>query len=182
MLYVHILKNHTNGVILKTLKMIETSFISPLGEMTICSDGECLTGVSFGGREIEAEERGAAPVLEQAVKWLDIYFGGGVPGFTPPIRLNVSPFCREVCEILLSIPYGHTATYGEIAKILAARHGIARMSAQAVGGAVHRNPVAVIIPCHRVIGSDGSLTGYAAGLELKAKLLELEKSVSEKRQ
>ena len=80
-------------------------------------------------------------------------------------------------NILIIIPYGHTATYGEIAKVLAARRGIARMSAQAVGGAVHRNPVAIIIPCHRVIGSDGSLTGYAAGLELKAKLLELEKNV-----
>ena len=148
--------------------------ISPLGMMTLQSDGEYLTGVSFGGCEREREDKTAAPVLERTARWLDIYFSGNIPDFTPPIKLNVTPFCREVCEILQAIPYGQTMTYGEIAKIIAARRGIARMSAQAIGGAVHRNPIAIIIPCHRVIGSDGSLTGYAAGLDIKEKLLTLE--------
>ena len=143
--------------------------------MTLQSDGEYLTGVSFGGCDNAQESKTAAPALEQTVKWLDIYFGGNIPGFTPPVKLNVTPFCREVCEILQTIPYGQTVTYGEIAKIVAARRGIARMSAQAIGGAVHRNPIAIIIPCHRVIGSDGSLTGYATGLDIKEKLLRIEK-------
>ena len=150
-------------------------YSSPLGALTLKSDGENLTGLSFGGCDCLPEYKAAAPVLKQTVRWLDIYFGGGVPDFTPPIRLNVTPFCKEVCEILLTIPYGHTMTYGEIAKLIAARRGIERMSAQAIGGAVHRNPIAIIIPCHRVIGSDGSLTGYAAGLDIKEKLLQHEK-------
>ena len=147
---------------------------SPLGMMTLQSDGEYLTGESFGGCEREREDKTAAPVLERTARWLDIYFGGGIPDFTPPIKLNVTPFCKEVCDILLTVPYGKTVTYGDIAKIIAERRGIARMSAQAIGGAVHINPVAIIIPCHRVIGSDGSLTGYAAGLDIKEKLLTLE--------
>lgn len=150
---------------------------SPLGLMTLQSNGEYLTGVSFGGYECGRKDKTASPVLEQTARWLDIYFGGKIPGFTPPVKLNVTPFCREVCEILQTVPYGQTVTYGEIAKIIAARRGIARMSAQAVGGAVHRNPVAIIIPCHRVIGSDGSLTGYAAGLDKKEKLLKIEKII-----
>ena len=149
-------------------------YASPLGAITLQSDGEYLTGVSFGGCDNAQKSKAAKPVLEQAVGWLDIYFSRNIPGFTPPVKLNVTPFCREVCEILQTIPYGHTVTYGEIAKIIAARRGIARMSAQAIGGAVHRNPIAIIIPCHRVIGSDGSLTGYAAGLDIKEKLLTLE--------
>ncbi len=142
--------------------------------MTLQSDGEYLTGVSFGGCECGRKDKTAPPVLEQTARWLDIYFGGGIPDFTPPIKLNVTPFCREVCDILLTVPYGKTVTYGDIAKIIAERRGIALMSAQAVGGAVHRNPIAVIIPCHRVIGSDGLLTGYAAGLDIKEKLLRIE--------
>ena len=149
--------------------------ISPLGMMTLQSDGEYLTGVSFGGCEREREDKTAAPILERTARWLDMYFGGEIPDFTPPVRLDVTPFCREVCDILLTVPYGKTVTYGDIAKIIAERRGIARMSAQAIGGAVHRNPIAIIIPCHRVIGTDGSLTGYAAGLDIKEKLLRIEK-------
>lgn len=149
-------------------------YISPLGALTLKSDGEYLTGVSFGGCDNAQKSKTSAPVLERTARWLDIYFGGGIPDFAPPIKLNVTPFCREVCDILLTVPYGKTVTYGDIAKIIAARRGIARMSAQAVGGAAHRNPIAIIIPCHRVIGSDGSLTGYAAGLDIKEKLLTLE--------
>ncbi len=149
---------------------------SPLGGLTLQSDGKYLTGLSFGN-SVNVLDTFCAdiPAFEQTVRWLDVYFGGGIPDFTPPVKPDVTPFCREVCEILLTIPYGHTVTYGKIAGIIAERRGIARMSAQAVGGAVHRNPIAIIIPCHRVIGSDGSLTGYAAGLDIKEKLLRIEK-------
>ena len=153
---------------------------SPLGRMTLSSDGEYLVGVSFDGPD-DASPRGAErdageiPVLARTAEWLDLYFGGEIPGFTPRIRLITTPFCREVCGILQTIPYGETVSYGYIANILAERRGIARMSAQAVGGAVGSNPIAIIIPCHRVIGADGSLTGYGGGLERKAELLKLEK-------
>ncbi len=152
---------------------------SPLGALALQSDGEYLTGVSFGS-PVNAGYTSCAgiPALEKTVFWLDIYFSGGIPDFKPPIRLNVTPFCKEVCGILLTIPYGQTMTYGEIAKITAVRRGIKRMSAQAIGGTVHRNPIAIIIPCHRVIGSDGSLTGYAAGLDIKEKLLKIEKIIN----
>ena len=159
----------------KTYRM---NYVSPLGVITLQSDGEHLTGVSFGGCDNAEKSKTAAPVFEQTVRWLDMYFGGRIPDFTPPVKLDVTPFCREVCEILLTIPYGQTVTYGEIAKIIAERRGIRRMSAQAVGGAVHKNPIAIIIPCHRVVGSDGSLTGYAAGLDIKEKLLRTEKIIN----
>ena len=155
-----------------------TYYKSPLGVITLQSDGEYLTGLHFGERDHTPDNKNAVSVFEQTVRWLDIYFSGKIPDFTPPIRLDTTPFCKEVCEILQSIPYGQTVTYGEIAKIIAARRGIVRMSSQAVGGAVHRNPVAIIIPCHRVIGSDGSLTGYAAGLDIKEKLLRMEKIIN----
>ena len=157
------------------MKNIVYEYDSPLGVITLQSDGEYLTGVSFGKRDCKLETKNEIPVLEQTARWLDVYFKGNIPDFMPPIKLNVTPFCREVCEILLTIPYGQTMSYGEIAKIIAERRGIARMSAQAVGGAVHRNPIAIIIPCHRVVGADGSLTGYAAGLDIKEKLLRLER-------
>lgn len=157
---------------------------SPLGGMTLKSDGESLVGVSFDGERSDppsAAERDGSdiPVLSRTAKWLDLYFGGEIPDFTPRIRLIATPFCAEVCEILLSIPYGRTMTYGRIAQILAERRGIPRMAAQAVGGAVGRNPIAIIVPCHRVIGSDGSLTGYGGGLYRKEKLLKLENGIAE---
>ena len=156
---------------------------SPLGGITIASDGNALTGLWFDGQKYfgstlssEYEER-PLPVFDQTESWLDLYFSGRDPGFTPPLCLRGTPFRRAVWEILLTIPFGHTVTYGEIAARLADRMGLPQMSARAVGGAVGRNPVSLIIPCHRVIGSDGSLTGYAGGPEKKLRLLEIEHPV-----
>ena len=156
---------------------------SQLGSITLASDGKSLTGLWFDEQKhfphklisesIEAE----LPIFTQTINWLDTYFSGEVPDFTPPISLQTTPFRKAVYGILLSIPYGHTMTYGEIANILAEQKGIERMSAQAVGGAVGHNPIAIIIPCHRVVGTDGSLTGYAGGLDRKTELLKLEKAL-----
>ena len=154
---------------------------SPLGGITIASDGEAITGLWFDNQkyfgstiENECEER-TLPVFEQAVKWLDIYFSRNEPDFTPPLRLETTAFRKAVWEILLTIPYGKTMTYGEIAERIAEQRGILKMSAQAVGGAVGHNPIGIIIPCHRVIGKDGSLIGYAGGIDKKMGLLKLEK-------
>ena len=113
-------------------------------------------------------------VFEQAKKWLAIYFSGKEPDFKIPLHFIGTDFQNEVWEILSSIPYGQTTTYGEIAKQLAARRGLERMSAQAVGGAVGRNEISIIVPCHRVVGANGSLTGYAGGIDKKIALLQLE--------
>ena len=157
-------------------------YTSPLGRITLSSDGEALTGLWFDGQKYfgstlshELEEK-KLPVFETADRWLALYFGGREPGFTPPVSMRATPFRRAVWEILLTIPYGQTMTYGEIAERIAEQMGLARMSAQAVGGAVGHNPISLIIPCHRVVGADGSLTGYAGGLDRKAKLLEMEKA------
>ncbi len=156
-------------------------YTSPLGGITIAADGAALTGLWFDGQKYfgstlsgQHEEK-ALPVFELADRWLDLYFSGREPGFTPPLGMRASAFRRAVWEILLTIPYGQTMTYGEISEKVAVRKGLARMSAQAVGGAVGRNPISLIIPCHRVIGADGSLTGYAGGIDRKAKLLKMEK-------
>ena len=114
------------------------------------------------------------PVFQTTKRWLDLYFQGKIPDFMPALRLEGTPFRKAVWEILLSIPYGQTMTYGEIASKLAEQRGLPRMSAQAVGNAVGHNPISIIVPCHRVVGSDGSLTGYAGGVEKKAALLALE--------
>ena len=153
---------------------------SPLGGITLASDGEALTGLWFDGQKHFAEtlsrerEEKALPVFAAAERWLAMYFGGRAPDFTPPLRLRGTDFRRLVWEILLTIPYGQTASYGEIAAEAARRTGVPRMSARAVGGAVGHNPIALIVPCHRVVGADGSLTGYAGGVETKARLLALE--------
>ncbi len=155
-------------------------YASPLGSITLAGDGEVLTGLWFDGQQhfphnLTADSTEAElPVFAQTVNWLDTYFSGKEPGFTPPLRLQTTPFRRAVYDILLMIPYGQTMTYGKIANILAEKRGIQRMSAQAVGGTVGHNPIAIIIPCHRVIGADGSLTGYAGGLDRKIMLLESE--------
>ena len=155
-------------------------YASPLGGITLAGDGEALTGLWFDGQkhfphDLQADSTEAElPVFTQTVHWLDTYFSGKAPDFTPPINLQTTPFRRAVCEVLLTIPYGHTMTYGDISGILAEQRGFQRMSAQAVGGAVGHNPIAIIIPCHRVIGADGSLTGYAGGLYRKSRLLQLE--------
>ena len=155
-------------------------FKSPLGGITLASDGEALTGLWFDGQkyfaaslEKEHEER-MLPVFDLADKWLNLYFSGSEPGFLPPLLMRTTEFRKTVWEILLSIPYGKTMTYGEIADRIAAGRGLSRMSAQAVGGAVAHNAISLMIPCHRVVGMDGSLTGYAGGLEKKIWLLEME--------
>ncbi|EET60093.1 6-O-methylguanine DNA methyltransferase, DNA binding domain protein [Marvinbryantia formatexigens DSM 14469] len=117
---------------------------------------------------------GAPPVIADTMRWLDIYFSGKQPDFLPPLRPKGSAFRQEVWKILLKIPYGETTTYKKIAGEIAAAHGRSSMSAQAVGGAVGHNPISILIPCHRVLGTDGSLTGYAGGLTVKGYLLRLE--------
>lgn len=114
------------------------------------------------------------PILKEARQWLDIYFSGRNPGFCVPLRYGTTAFRKKVCDIMRSIPYGKTMTYGEIANILAHDTPAGKMSAQAVGGAVGHNPISIIIPCHRVVGAGKKLTGYAGGIERKIKLLELE--------
>ena len=156
---------------------------TPLGEILLSSDGEALTGLWFVGQKYYADtlfsshEARRVPVFEAADRWLTAYFSGQIPGFTPPLRPKGTPFRRAVWDILLTIPYGQTMTYGEIASVIAARQGLPHMSAQAVGGAVGRNPISLIIPCHRVVGVGGRLTGYAGGLDRKDWLLAMEKDL-----
>ena len=155
---------------------------SPLGCITLASDGEALTGLWFDGQKYfldtlckEHDEKNL-PVFEQTVLWLNLYFSGKVPGFTPPLNPKATAFRKAVWDILLTIPYGQTMTYGEIANKIVKQRGLAQMSAQAVGGAVGHNPISIIIPCHRVVGANGSLTGYAGGIGRKVQLLTLEKA------
>lgn len=153
---------------------------SPLGDILLASDDAGLTGLWFEGQRYFALHLAAdhiekeTDILMQAKKWLDIYFSGHEPDFLPPIHVEGTSFHREVCEIMLSIPYGKTMTYGEIAQIIASRRGIGKMSARAVGGAVGHNEISIIIPCHRVVGANGNLTGYGGGISRKIRLLELE--------
>lgn len=153
---------------------------SPLGGITLASDGQALTGLWFDGQKYFADtlaaehEQAELPVFEQAAQWLDVYFGGSAPDFTPPLLMRTTAFRTRVWEIMLTIPFGHTMTYGQIAATIAAERGLEHMSAQAVGSAVGHNSISLIIPCHRVVGTSGSLTGYAGGIEKKVALLELE--------
>ena len=153
---------------------------SPLGGITLASDGEALTGLWFDGQTYFADtmsddsKKEELPIFVQTCHWLDSYFSGKEPDFTPRLKMNTTPFRKAVCEVLLTIPFGKTMTYGDIAKLIAQKRGIAQMSAQAIGGAVGHNSIALIIPCHRVVGSKGNLTGYAGGLDKKVKLLRLE--------
>ena len=164
------------------VRIYTTHYASPLGGITIASDGAALTGLWFDGQKYfgdtlpEQYVAGELPVFDAAKNWLDIYFQGKSPDFTPPLLLDASPFRRAVWEILLTIPFGQTMTYGEIAVKIAEQKGTDRMSAQAVGGAVGHNPISIIVPCHRVVGTSGSLTGYAGGIDKKVKLLTLEKT------
>mgnify|MGYP004575663225 CR=1 FL=1 len=159
-----------------------THYDSPLGGILLAADESGLTGLWFEGQKYFAdnlpEERAEreTETLALAKRWLDIYFAGKEPDFMPPLHPVGSPFRRAVWELLLEIPYGQTATYGELSRRLAAKMGIAHMSAQAVGGAVGHNGISIIIPCHRVVGTGGSLTGYAGGVNKKVKLLELERA------
>lgn len=158
-------------------------YTSPLGGITLASDGEALTGLWFDGQKFfgagldARNEEKRLPIFDETCRWLDIYFGGKVPDFTPKLNVRATPFSKAICVIMLAIPYGQTMSYGEIARLYARQTGLERMSSQAVGNAVAHNPISIIIPCHRVVGSDGSLTGYAAGLDRKLQLLNLEQSI-----
>ena len=153
---------------------------SPLGPITMASDGVNLTGLWFDGQKYfpefpeSVQKKSRLPVFEDTRRWLHLYFSGTAPTFLPDLAPAGTPFQQDIWEILCSIPYGETRTYGQIAELYAQKHGILRMSAQAVGGAVGHNPISILIPCHRVVGADGSLTGYAGGLFRKTFLLELE--------
>ncbi len=157
--------------------MKKAYYDSPFGGITMTSEGTTLIGLWFEGQKhhaavVDQDEDMCPklPIFQETCRWLDTYFSGKIPEFTPPLEMRGSEFRRRVWQALLEIPYGHMVTYGDIASRIGCK------SAQAVGGAVGHNGIGIIIPCHRVIGADGSLTGYAAGIERKAKLLALEAS------
>lgn len=160
--------------------MLYTShYASPLGGMTLVSDGTALVGLYFDGQKYAAEGLDATRtqksllIFEEARRWLDVYFSGRKPDFMPALAPHGTAFQQSVWEILRTIPYGETTTYGAIARRIEQNTG-RRMSAQAVGGAVGRNPISILIPCHRVVGTNGSLTGYAGGIDKKERLLRWE--------
>ena len=143
--------------------------------LLMTSDGNVLTGLHFVKSHSVVEPNNALPIFKDVSRWLDIYFSGREPDFTPDFRIdNATPFRKDVLEILNRIPFGKLLTYGEIAKSIAEKNGLAKMSAQAVGGAVGWNPIGIIVPCHRVVGANNKLTGYGGGIENKIALLRLE--------
>ena len=152
------------------------TYRSPLGKITLASDGETIVGLWFEGQKhfarmlSEDAQPRSLPVFDDAVRWLDAYFAGSEPDETPPLRLRGTAFQQTVWMALLEIPHGKTVTYGALARSLGMPNG-----ARAVGSAVGRNPISIMVPCHRVTGADGSLTGYAGGMDRKRKLLELER-------
>lgn len=145
---------------------------SPLGDLTVVVEENFLTGIWYPGNEpagLPARvSQQASTTMMSVVRWLDTYFGGSIPDFQPPLNPAGTPFRHKVWKQLLTIPYGTTTSYGAIAQAIGCR------SARAIGNAVGHNPVSIIIPCHRVVGSDGSLTGYAGNLDRKSYLLNLE--------
>ena len=145
--------------------MLYTQYDSPIGPLTLISDGTALTGLCFGP---SPEQRTALPLFEATFAWLDTYFSGRDPGATPPLTPCGTAFQQKVWQALRIIPFGETTSYGQIAR------DVGCQSARAVGQAIHNNPIALLIPCHRVVGTDGSLTGYAGGLPAKRALLALE--------
>lgn len=153
---------------------------SPLGNITLASDGEALTGLWFDGQRYFAagldpkHSEYKLPVFDDTRRWLDNYFSGKTPDFTPPLHLIGSPFRQHVWTELLRIPHGRVTTYRHLAKLIGIASTGGPMSARAVGGAVGHNPVSLIVPCHRVVGTDESLTGYAGGMDKKRFLLGLE--------
>ena len=155
---------------------------SPLGGILLSADEAGLTGLWFDGQKHYADAlpqehvQQETTALAEAKRWLDVYFSGRSPDFLPPLRPLGSSFQQTVWDLLLQIPYGCTVTYRDLARRLAQQQGLAHMSAQAVGGAVGHNHISILIPCHRVVGAGGSLTGYAGGVNRKIRLLELEKA------
>lgn len=160
--------------------MLIEKYSSPLGEIILCAHEGALTGLWFSGQKYELrnvdnslkETAGDRDIVEKARHWLNEYFSGKVPSLDIPLRPQGTAFQKKIWTALLTIPHGETASYGDVAKIVGCR------SARAVGTAVGKNPISLIIPCHRVIGSDGSLTGYAGGIERKKALLEMERSLT----
>lgn len=140
------------------------------------SSAQCASAQTASPKyaSIEGTSKQTLPIFETAKRWLDVYFSGREPDFSVPIHLIGTDFQKEVWQILCTIPYGQAMTYGEIANKLAQKRQLAHMSAQAVGGAVGRNPLSIFVPCHRVLGANGSLTGYAGGIDKKRTLLRLE--------
>ena len=161
--------------------MYISEYNSPMGKIIISADDYGVTGLWFYGAKYFGSVLDNENItkstrdIRDAEKWLDIYFSGGIPGFTPRLHFIGTPFRQMIWHILLEIPYGSTITYGDISKRAANQMGIESMSAQAVGGAVGHNPISLIVPCHRVIGTNGSLTGYAGGIDKKKRLLCFEK-------
>jgi methylated-DNA-[protein]-cysteine S-methyltransferase len=155
---------------------------SPVGILTISSDGQNITGLWMKGQKYYARTlvegvlaSSNLPIFDSIQKWLDIYFSGKEPDFTLPVMPKGSPFQKAIWNILCKIPYGQTTTYGEVARQFGLTNKEKKhTSPRAVGNAVGHNPISIIIPCHRVIGKNGSLTGYASGIDKKIKLLQLE--------
>lgn len=164
-----------------------SKYKSPLGKITLLAKEDSLLGLWFDNQKYYAgafaenlcnAKNEDSSVILQTKKWLDEYFKGNVPDFIPKLELIGTPFRKEVWNILQTIPYGETVTYKYVAEQVANKQGEEKMSAQAVGGAVGHNPISIIVPCHRVVASNGELTGYAGGLERKQKLLEIEKGLT----
>ena len=153
---------------------------SPLGSILLAADEVGLTGLWFEGQKYFAlyldkeHEEKELPIFDKVRSWLDIYFSGKEPDFKLPLHFIGTDFQKEVWELLYSVPYGKTTTYKDLAAELARKREISHMSAQAVGGAVSHNEISIIVPCHRVVGTNGSLTGYAGGINKKIELLRLE--------
>lgn len=159
-----------------------TTYHSPIGDILLAADTTGLTGLWFegaryfaNGLDSEHKEQNL-PIFTQTKQWLDTYFSSSIPDEMPPIHMTGSDFRLAVWQLLLQVPYGQTITYGALARKIEQQMGIPRMSAQAIGGAIAHNPICILIPCHRVIGTNGSLTGYAGGIDKKIKLLSLEKA------
>ena len=156
---------------------------SPLGGITLACDGQALTGLWFDGQKHfllslpAGPPEKSLPVFEVTERWLDLYFSGRIPDFTPPLAPEGTDFRKAVWRILLTVPCGQTMTYGQIADRIAHQTGADRVSAQAVGNAVGHNPISLIIPCHRVVGANGSLIGYAGGIDRKRRLLQMEREM-----
>lgn len=168
--------------------MFIQKYETPTGysNMFMSSDGTFLTGLWFEGSKDALKhsndfEEKNLPIFDETKKWLDLYFDGKEPQFIPKYKINnLTPFRKQGIDIMTRIPYGKLVSYNDIAKEISKVNGIKKMSAQAVGGAVGWNPICLIIPCHRVVGSNGNLTGYGGGIQNKIKLLEFEKNDSSK--
>lgn len=162
--------------------MYKSFYFSPLGKIVLLEENNYLTNLYFEGQkkfepEIKDIKEKDLKIFKETKKWLDCYFRGKIPDYTPELLLKGTEFQLEVWEILKNIQYGKITTYKEIAQTITKKRGIKKMSAQAIGGAISKNPVAIIIPCHRVIAQNGSLTGYAGGIKRKEELLKIEKSL-----